>query len=437
MPESTNVTAAAPGEGNWLADLRGRMARNQWLFADQALVSSSNFLTSALLARALGVRGFGIYSVYYIALQYLNSIQLALIVPAMMSIGPQLDDAAEQRAFLYGMAGYQYLFSLACAAAAAVATLLAQLHFVKLRVESGLLLPFLLTILCFQLQDWYRRFCYAQDRGRAVFWNDAISYIGQLAILIVLWRTRWINVNLAFYAIAATSLAAFVVGFFRDRLRTSWREIRRAFARSWAMGRSLLVASQSQWLGSQGIVLVVAGLAGLNAAAGIRAAVTLFGPLNVFYQLMDNVMPVRAARAYAQSGESGLERYLLGSGPFLVALVGLPVLAVCVFARLLMTRIFGGAYALFAPLVAWEGAYVFLALIYRGLTYYFRTLESTAVIARTALAVSAVAVAACVLLARRYGAVGGMQALVVGQVLNVSILLFLAMRAHRTARAVA
>jgi O-antigen/teichoic acid export membrane protein len=198
------------------------------------------------------------------------------------------------------------------------------------------------------------------------------------------------------------------------------------------MGRGLLVASQSQWLGSQGIVLVVAGLAGLSAAAGIRAAVTLFGPVSVLYQLLDNVIPMRAARAYARAGESGMLRYLLRSGFFLLFVVGAPVLVACLFSRPLMTRIFGHAYAPYAPLVVWEGIYVFLALIYRGLVYYFRTLEKTTVIARAAMAVAVIAVAACVGLARRYGAVGGVQALVVGQVLNVAILLAAALNRRAT-----
>ncbi len=432
MPESRNIDAS-PGEKSWRADLRGRMARNQWLLADQALVSSSNFLTTALLARALGVRGFGVFSVYYISLQYLNSIQLALIVPAMMSIGPQLEDAAEQRAFLRGMAGYQYLFSLACAAVAAALALLAGTHFVRWRGEPGLLLPFLLTVVCFQLQDWYRRLCYLHDRGRIVFWNDVISYGGQLVLLALLWRMRRIDAGAAYYVIAGTSLAAFAAGFFLDDLGTSWREIKRAIARSWSMGRSLLVASQSQWLGSQGIVLVVAALAGLSAAGGIRAAVTLFGPVNVLYQLIDNVIPVRAARACARGGESGMLRYMLRSFSLLAALIGPPIVAACLFSRPLMVRVFGSAYAPFAALVVWEGIYVYLALAYRGLVYYFRALEKTAVIAHTAMAVAVVAVAACVLLARRYGAVGGMQALVAGQILNVSILLAALLR--RTARA--
>ena len=41
------------------------LVRNQWLMADQALVSGMNFLTTATLARMLGVHNFGVFSVFY------------------------------------------------------------------------------------------------------------------------------------------------------------------------------------------------------------------------------------------------------------------------------------------------------------------------------------------------------------------------------------
>ena len=87
--------------------------RNQWLVGDQALVSAMNFLTSAVLARMLGVHEFGVFSVFYIILQYLNSIQLALIVSPMMTLAPQITDESERAIFLKGMGGYQYAFSAA------------------------------------------------------------------------------------------------------------------------------------------------------------------------------------------------------------------------------------------------------------------------------------------------------------------------------------
>lgn len=392
-----------------------------------------NFFTTAMLARMLGIHNFGIFSVFYIVLQYLNTIPTAINIYPMMSLAPQLLDKEEHRTFLRGMSGYQRLLSLGCCAGMLLFSLLEGLHLVRWRMETGIVLPFILTIFCFQAQDWFRRFCYVQDRGSTVFWNDLLSYMGQVVVFCFLWWLGRMNVKAAYYAIAATSLAAYAVGYFTEDIGSTWEEVKLSFARSWAVGRSLLVVGQSQWLGSQGIFLIVAAVVGVNAAGGIRAALTLMGPVNVLYQLLDNVIPVRGAHVYATGGESGLVGYLRRAGTFFAVLVGVPILIAAVFARPILTLVFGHAYSGFAALLIWAGINMWLALIYRGLVYYHLTLKKTAVLARSSMAVAVVSVAACALLTRHYGAAGAIQALVVGQLLNIAILMTSALRTHRLA----
>lgn len=380
-----------------------------------------NFLTSAVLTRMLGVHDFGVFSVFYIILQYLNSIQLALIVSPMMTLAPQITDESERAVFLKGMGGYQYAFSAACCALTLLLALAEKFHSAPAKLDPGVLLPFALSIFCFQAQDWLRRFWYVDEKGRAVFLNDVISYVGQVAVLLVLWRMHAATVASAYYAVAITSLVAFLVGANSQDVWGSVRQIKTVVKQTWAFGRSLLVASQFQWVGSQGILIIVAAITGVSAAGGIRAAMALLGPVNVLYQLLDNVIPVRAAREFAKSGRAGLLAYLRRTGLFLSLIVGVPVLLISLAARPIMAIAFGKAFAGFAHLVLWQAIYVLLALVYKGLQYYHRTMGTVGVLARSALIVSIVSVASCIILARQYGATGGMIALVVGQVLNVAI----------------
>jgi O-antigen/teichoic acid export membrane protein len=101
--------------------------------------------------------------------------------------------------------------------------------------------------------------------------------------------------------------------------------------------------------------------------------------------------------------------------------VGVPVLVISLAAKPIMAIAFGKAFEGFAHLVFWQAVYVLLALLYKGLQYYHRTIGTVGVLARSALIVSVVSVVSCIVLARQFGATGGMIALVVGQLLNVSI----------------
>jgi O-antigen/teichoic acid export membrane protein len=432
LPNPDPIQAAAhidkpSAAANWRSNQGTRvfklLVRNQWMMADQALVSGMNFLTTAILARMLGVHGFGVFSVFYIVLQYLNTIPMAINVSPMMSLAPQLRDEGESRRFLRGMAGYQIVLSSGLCAGTSIFLVASEFRLSPWKSEPGLLLPFILTILFFQTQDWFRRFCYVQNDGRMVFWNDVISYMGQVAAFGLLWWLHCMSVNAAYYAIAFTSLAALVAGSMASDIGSSWPETKAAFARTWSTGRTLLLTTQVQWLGSQGIFLIVAAIAGVSAASGIRAALVLMGPVIMFYQLLDNVIPVRAAIAYAEGGQHGLVAYLRRTGVFVAAFTFPLILFACFFAGPIMSAVFGRAYGGFSVLVIWGGVYMATLLVAKWLAYYHRTVDSTAVLARTAMIVSPISVIACLLLTRRYGGAGGLAAAAAGQIVSVILLL--------------
>ena len=56
---------------------------------DQALVSGSNFLSTIIIARILGLHDFGIFATLWIILLFINSLHVSTIVFPMMSLVPK------------------------------------------------------------------------------------------------------------------------------------------------------------------------------------------------------------------------------------------------------------------------------------------------------------------------------------------------------------
>jgi O-antigen/teichoic acid export membrane protein len=395
----------------------------EWLFADQLLVSGVNFLTSAMLARMLGVHGFGVFSMFYIVLQYSNSVQGYTIVFPMLSLAPQLTVKREQESFLAGVAGVQYAFSLICGALFLTIAWANGFNWLPFHFDPAVTLPYLLTIVFFQLQDWLRRRYYTQANGRAAFWNDFISYFGQLVVLAAIALTGKLNINGAYYVIALTSLAAFATGGRIISVRNSFAQMTAVVPKIWSMGKDLFLVNNIQWLGSQGVPLLVATLLGVNSASGIRAVMTLLGPISVLFQLLDNVIPVRAVQVRAQKGDAGLVKYLIRLMKQMSIVVGLPLVALTLGARPIMVLVFGRNFGAYSSLVLWQALYTMLGLAYRCLQYYHRTLGTTALIAKYAPLATCINIGLCVVLARMYGVTGAMVALVVGQLGNVLLIL--------------
>ena len=105
-----------------LSDLRQteglgrRLRRPAMSFGDQAFCSICNFLTTVLLARMLGLEGFGLYAMIWLPIYLAMSLQLGLIVSPMMSIGGKLSKGEAESYF-----GTVLLHELAFLAVSAVA----------------------------------------------------------------------------------------------------------------------------------------------------------------------------------------------------------------------------------------------------------------------------------------------------------------------------
>src|ERR1035441_1529748 len=79
---------------------------------DQAIVSGTNFFTSVMLARFMGLREFGIFALAWMSVLFVNSLQSALIVAPMMSIGPKQEE--KDRPSYFGAVVFQELVLISC-----------------------------------------------------------------------------------------------------------------------------------------------------------------------------------------------------------------------------------------------------------------------------------------------------------------------------------
>lgn len=385
---------------------------------DQLVVSGSNFLTSIILVRGLGLVDFGKFTIAYVLLSLANSFQLSFISSPMLSLGALFDKDDERAGFLRGMFGVQVLF---CAVAGLLA-LIAAAAFLYLRPSFGslgLIPAFAASVVLFLLQDWLRRYYFTIGKAPASFWNDVISYLGQTVVLLILRQTHTLTVVTALWSIALTSGIAFTAGAVSERLSFSRRQLRDAWMRARASSRDLAIASQLQWFVYQGAMLIGAGLLGAQAAGGVRATQSVVGPVNVAFQAMENLVPLRAGEEMRKGGIDRAARFLFrfGRNGFIALLFAF--LALSFFSRTFLGFFYGHHVGIYSVILDLQMLYFLLAWPIRQYTFLFRTLGRTTAI----LGGSAVAAAASLILiypmVRGFSTNGIMLAAVGGQLANL------------------
>jgi len=390
---------------------------------DQLVVSGSNFATGILLVRGLGLSEFGKFTVAYAILLLANSVQLSFISSPMLTLGALCSTPEEMRYFVRGMYGVQLMF---CAMASFVAAL-AVLLYILLHpgaVPLGLVLAFTTAVVFFLMQDWLRRYYFTVGKAASSIWNDAISYLGQLVVLGLLLWARRLTVETAFWAIALTSALAFGIGVVAEQLSNTLAETRAAWGKARRISLDLGIANQLQWFVYQGAILVGASLVGPQAAGGVRATQNVIGPVNVAFQAMENIVPIRAGEEMRRGGIRQASRFLFrfGSAGVLALLIVFSIASL--FSAQFLTLFYGHQLRDYSSVLNLQFLYFLLAWPIRQLSFLFRTIRKTSPILISSIVAATLSMLLVYPFVRHLDALGIVMAAVAGQVGNLGYLIF-------------
>jgi O-antigen/teichoic acid export membrane protein len=309
-----------------------------WGLADQGLQSLMNFVTMLLLAREVSRSSFGEFTLVYTGLLFANSFLGSLITQPHNVLGATRtgdDYKSYTSTCALGQAGLSLVFAgaigLAAVAAATagwgVATLLA------------LLAP---TIFVWQTQEFFRRVLYTELRPQMAFVNDLVSYGGQGAGVILLWRMGEVSATNVLIVIALTSFAACILGVFQ--LRNSFASrIRFSYLKeNWRFGSWLAGASLGYWISNQSYRFILAIMLGTQATALAAAADICMRPLGVVVNAFESILPTRFARTIQAGGRLPEEVRRIVFLTFLP--VTLYALFVVGFGQHILDVLYGGRY---------------------------------------------------------------------------------------------
>jgi O-antigen/teichoic acid export membrane protein len=295
---SANATLQEKFRHGLLQHLRGR---ETWPLTDQAVVSATNFITSVMLARFMGLREFGVFALAWMSVLFVNSVQNALIVAPMMSIAPKQKE--KDRPCYFGAVVFQELVLVSfCFVLVFIALTLSGNYFRHADLHS-LALPLAVSAFAYQMQDFIRRYFFATRQGSRAFADDVLSYITQLPILFMLHKAGHLNSVTALWAMAGTSILGLVVGWlWMEPLEFNRDWIKAISLRHWRVSRWLGASALLQWTSSNLFLISAPIYYGAAAAGVLKAAQNLMGVTHIWFQGLDNVVPVETARHLREGG---------------------------------------------------------------------------------------------------------------------------------------
>lgn len=356
--------------------LFSRYSHVNWALADQAMVSGVNFATNILLARFLGLEEFGRFTLAWMVVLFVNSIQQAVIIQPMMSVGPM--QTKEDEADYYGaVALQQVIFGGAVFALVWVGTAVAAMAFPEWHL-GGLALPLACAALAFQLQECMRRYFFTLGRGGMAFAVDALRYLGQLAVLFWLFRTVSMDTEGTLWVITGLAGAAVLAAIPVLGPITWRREVFRATAeRHWRSSKWLIGSALMQWTTGNLFILVSGAMLGAWAVGALKAAQNLIGVSHILIRGLENVMPVRASMHFHKGGKKALIGYLWRVGLLSELVIGAIAVTAAVAPELWLSLVFGDEYREYGYLLQWYAVRYALFFVTLPLQAGLRAIERT------------------------------------------------------------
>jgi O-antigen/teichoic acid export membrane protein len=276
---------------------------------DQAVVSATNFLTAVMLLRYMGLREFGIFTLAWMSVLFVNSLQNALIVAPMMSIGPKQEE--RNRPSYFGAVVFQELVLVAFCFVLVFIALKVSGNFFPHKNLQQLALPLAVSAFAYQMQDFLRRYFFATRQSCRALADDALSYLTQLPILFLLHRIGHLNSATALWAMAGTSILGLVPGWFwMEPLKFNWKWIKAISRRHWKVSRWLSASALMQWTSSNIFLIAAPVYYGAAAAGVLRASQNLMGVTHVWFQGLDNIVPVETAYRLHEGGVHSMLAYI-------------------------------------------------------------------------------------------------------------------------------
>jgi O-antigen/teichoic acid export membrane protein len=401
-----------------------KLIPSHWLaLADQVFVSGSNFLIGIILARAFGAEVFGLYVIATTYQMYANTFQSSLVVSPMVTALPHQQDENKRNNLVSGFlfcALILILISMLCI------TLIA--HVIGVYVPSLQLgsntLPLMLAIVGFQLQDWLRKALYAMQKVESVLWLDIAAYGGQLTSLGLLFFDQKLTPESALLSLGCVFLLAAFFMLVVENILPSYKHAKLVIETYWRGSRDFFISWQLQWAGSQGLMLIGGGFLGKEVVGAIRATQNLAAPLNVIFQWMENIVPIKAVAHLKKGGLPAMHAFLGNIGKIGGVAIGLAVVFLYFFSESIIGFLYGASYKPYAFFVVLQGLHLWQGHFYRLELFACRARENSLDVARASLIVALVSVGAAIIAIQPLGGTGILCAGILGQTVSYLYLLY-------------
>lgn len=341
--------------------------------ADQALVSGTNFISSLVFARLLGLESYGTFVLGWMIVLFASTFQQAFIFSPMANINAALPEQ-KQKEYTDRLFTINLLLASACTILImALAYLLNDLS--QAGCPPEILYSFPLVTFAYLNYDFFRKRLLLHAHSKCVLVLDGLFPLLLSISLYTLYQSNAISVASIVCSIAICYLILTAVAFFVSETTIHFLHISTAVMKEhWLQGKWLVATALLQWFSGNYFLIAAASILGSREIGIIRIAQNIVGVLNILFIAMESYIPISASKLFYQNGTRSLFQYLKQ-----VTIKGLLVTTTCCFliaffAKPIVQHLYGIEYVGYSFIVQAFALFYILVFLAIPLRFAIRTM---------------------------------------------------------------
>lgn len=392
--------------------------------ADQGLISLANLMMGLFLIRFASKEAYGLYGIGYAVVLAAVGIANALVL-TQMTVKAQAKAAEIRDGYCAAMLRGLYCLFGPVALLAGFVVLAAGTVGALDRDTASFAIAVAAAALGVLLLEFFRRLGYLRGRAQQALWLD-LGFVGLLFAALFFSYAAFGNVSQSSAIIAYGSAAALAggVAFGRSGLRrdTALVPVRDALRESWSGGRWALLGVVVTWLQSQSYVYLLGTLVGPSGVAEANAARLFMAPVALVIAGVNQVFLPRLAYLRAEGGAGTAERMARQVMWVLLGLVGVYSVLALAFEAAISGTLFTAEYAGIHNVVAAWAAVFLLQSMRANTSILLQAHDRFRGIALANVVSTGVVIAVSLALISRFGVVGAVAALAIGELVLGALL---------------
>ncbi len=384
----------------------------------QVFLSAVNFLIGLYLIRTATKEEYGLYVLCFSTLQIFLSLQNAVVNTPLTVVLPAKRHE-QKEAFICGLAVGQWLLLtpvlMFCTAGLSIYTRFQPVSHGQVSAFAALLF----TIPASFLREYFRVLQYSSLNIRSVLFTDFAFIGGVLVCLALASLAGKVNVWEVMLSLGAACLIssgyAYRQGGRSYRVRADW--IRSAFKETWPFSRWALLGVGVTNVQSFAYIFVITSMMGLSETADVSAARMFFMPFGILLASSQRIFLAKGSHLFNEDKKRFQRLALSFIGLFTILWVVYSGVVLALHEFVLL-RLFTAKYGNIGHLILGWGAVFLVQSVSFTLNHSLQVMKDFKMLSIIGALSAAVTLGFCLALTSRYGLIGGMMSLLIGEIVS-------------------